>query len=240
MTSGFHTYDVDWEPDTITWYFDGRAVFGAPTPADLDRPIYMIANLAVGGARAGEPDASTPVPARMTIDYIRAYASAAPSGSPELTDTVHFRDAGTGDDVYTANPAEQRYIAEQLPSYTQEGVVWATLAAGAATVDVFRFVDTNTGEHFYTASAAERTWIDAALPSFHDEGVAFQAYADPASAGAGALTVERCLDTATGEHHYSAGAAGTAAFVRAHAGGTWIDEGTAFTVHTPATGTLDV
>lgn len=240
MTSGFHTYGVDWEPDTITWYFDGRAVFGAPTPADLDRPMYMIANLAVGGAWAGDPDASTPVPARMTIDYIRAYASAAPSESPELTDTVHFHDAGTGDDVYTANPAEQRYIAERLPSYTQEGVVWATPAAGAATVDVFRFVDTNTGEHFYTASAAERARIDASLPSFHDEGVAFQAYADPASAGPGALTVERFLDTATGEHHYSAGAAGTAAFVQAHAGGTWIDEGTAFTVHAPTTGTLDV
>jgi beta-glucanase (GH16 family) len=24
MTTGFHTYGVDWEPDTITWYFDGK------------------------------------------------------------------------------------------------------------------------------------------------------------------------------------------------------------------------
>jgi hypothetical protein len=106
-------------------------------------------------------------------------------------------------------------------------------------MDVFRFVDTRTGEHFYTASTTERDHIDATLPSFHDEGVAFQAYADPTLAGADALTVQRFLDTATGEHHYTAGDAETAAFEQAQAGGSWVHEGVAFTVHTPVSGTLD-
>ena len=49
MTTGFHTYGVDWEPDTITWYFDGQKVFQTATPIDLNKPMYMIADLAVGG-----------------------------------------------------------------------------------------------------------------------------------------------------------------------------------------------
>ena len=227
MTSGFHTYGVDWEPDTITWYYDGRPTFQAATPADLDKPMYLIANLAVGGAWAGDPDGAT---AQMTIDYIRAYASAPAAAR---TDTFHFRDAGTGDDLYTTSASERQYVAHNLPSYTDEGVAWAAPAPGPGTVDVFRFVDTRTGEHFYTASVAERDAIDAMLPSFHHEGVAFQAYADPALAGADALTVQRFLDTATGAHHYTAGDAETAAFTQAEAGGSWVHEGAAFTVHAP-------
>ena len=37
-----------------------------------DEPMYLIANLAVGGNWPGSPDASTSFPARMQIDYIRA------------------------------------------------------------------------------------------------------------------------------------------------------------------------
>ena len=230
MTSGFHTYGVDWEPDTITWYYDGQPTFQAATPADLNKPMYMIANLAVGGAWAGNPDASTPVPAQMTIDYIRAYASA-PGAARD--DTFHFRDERTGDDLYTTSASERHYIAQNLPSYTDEGVAWAAPTASPDTVDVFRFVDTRTGEHFYTASVAERDHVAATVPSFHAEGVTFQAYADPALAGANALTVERFVELATGAHHYTAGAAETAAFTQAEAGGGWVYEGAAFTVLVP-------
>lgn len=72
----FHTYGVDWEPDTITWYFDGQKIYQTATPADADAPMYMIANLAVGGHWPGNPDSSTPFPADMKIDYLRAYAAA--------------------------------------------------------------------------------------------------------------------------------------------------------------------
>lgn len=74
-SSGFHTYGVDWEPDQITWYFDGKQVAQTATPADMHSPMYLLANLAVGGSWPGSPDATTPFPANMQIDYIRAYAS---------------------------------------------------------------------------------------------------------------------------------------------------------------------
>ena len=76
MTTGFHTYGVDWEPDYITWYFDGTAVSKLPTPDGVDKPMYILADLAVGGDWPGSPNASTPFPADFKIDYIRAYAAA--------------------------------------------------------------------------------------------------------------------------------------------------------------------
>jgi beta-glucanase (GH16 family) len=35
--------------------------------------MYLLANVAVGGNWPGAPDATTAFPARMSIDYIRAY-----------------------------------------------------------------------------------------------------------------------------------------------------------------------
>jgi beta-glucanase (GH16 family) len=70
-SKGFHTYGVDWQSDYITWYFDGRQVFQAKTPTDLNTPMYMIANVAVGGGWPGVPAAGSA--AEMKIDYIRVY-----------------------------------------------------------------------------------------------------------------------------------------------------------------------
>ncbi|NIX76186.1 family 16 glycosylhydrolase [Microvirga terricola] len=82
MTTGFHTYGVDWEKDKIAWYHDGVKIYETATPADMNKPMYMLANLAVGGDWPGSPNSSTHFPATMQIDYIRAYrAGATPGGS---------------------------------------------------------------------------------------------------------------------------------------------------------------
>jgi beta-glucanase (GH16 family) len=69
----FHVYAVSWDPKQIIWYVDGREVKRQPTPPDMTKPMYMLANLAVGGGWPGDPDDTTEFPARMSIDYIRAY-----------------------------------------------------------------------------------------------------------------------------------------------------------------------
>ena len=57
----FHVYAVDWEPDTITWYFDGVQQAQTTTAPDLNQPMYILLNLAVGGTGSwpGPPDTST-------------------------------------------------------------------------------------------------------------------------------------------------------------------------------------
>jgi beta-glucanase (GH16 family) len=68
--TGFHTYGVLWTPSELVWYVDGQEVFETATPADMNKPMYMIANMAVGGW-SGTPDWTS---ADMYVDYIRAYS----------------------------------------------------------------------------------------------------------------------------------------------------------------------
>ena len=73
-SSGFHTYGVLWTATDLTWYVDGVEVFHQATPADMNKPMFMIANLALGGW-GGAIDNSA-MPAQMKIDYIHAYGLA--------------------------------------------------------------------------------------------------------------------------------------------------------------------
>ncbi len=71
----YHIYGVDWEPQTITFLIDRHVIATAPTPSSMNTPMYILIDLAVGGAGSwpGQPDGSTPWPARMKIDWVRAY-----------------------------------------------------------------------------------------------------------------------------------------------------------------------
>lgn len=46
---------------------------GAPTRSPILPACPPCSNLAVGGLWPGEPDASTPFPATLTVDYVRVY-----------------------------------------------------------------------------------------------------------------------------------------------------------------------
>lgn len=72
-SADFHTYAVRWEPGLLVWFVDGieRNRFSDGNVSHED--MYLLLNLAVGGWWPGDPDGSTPFPARYTIDYIRAY-----------------------------------------------------------------------------------------------------------------------------------------------------------------------
>jgi beta-glucanase (GH16 family) len=74
FSAAFHTYAVDWEPEHIVWYVDGVERFRSKTDVPI-RPMCLIANLAVGGPTSwpGPPDAQTPLPASLEIDYIRVF-----------------------------------------------------------------------------------------------------------------------------------------------------------------------
>jgi beta-glucanase (GH16 family) len=72
FSQDYHTFAVDWQPEAITWYVDGiqRSQISHDIPSG---PMYILANLAVGGAWGGNPDRTTRFPAYYDIDYIRVY-----------------------------------------------------------------------------------------------------------------------------------------------------------------------
>ncbi|TWI23409.1 beta-glucanase (GH16 family) [Bradyrhizobium yuanmingense] len=70
LTSGMHTFAVKWTPYDLTFFVDGAQIAKAPTPADMNTAMYMIANLAMGGWAGAAAAGST---ATLTIDSIEAY-----------------------------------------------------------------------------------------------------------------------------------------------------------------------
>lgn len=73
FSAGFHTYGMQWEPGKITWYVDGEARNSYANGSVAAEDMYLLVNLAVGGNWPGSPDGNTRFPAKLTIDYIRAY-----------------------------------------------------------------------------------------------------------------------------------------------------------------------
>jgi beta-glucanase (GH16 family) len=69
FTAGYHTFGVDWEPHSITWYVDG--VPERHINVSINEPMYLVANLAVSGS--DPPTASTSFPATLSIAFIRVY-----------------------------------------------------------------------------------------------------------------------------------------------------------------------
>lgn len=69
----FHTFGLLWTVDKLRWYVDGHPVAEAAACPAMRRPMYVLVNFAVGGKWPGNPDATTPFPARMKVDYIRVW-----------------------------------------------------------------------------------------------------------------------------------------------------------------------
>lgn len=68
----FHTFEVIWNAHEIVWYVDKVEQFRTSRGVPQE-PMFILANLAVGGSWSGSPDESTPFPSDYEIDYIRVY-----------------------------------------------------------------------------------------------------------------------------------------------------------------------
>ena len=128
--TSFHNYGVLWTPTTMTFYVDRVAIGSTATPSDMQGPMYMIMNLAMGGS-AGSPSPDL-TSAQMKIDYVHAYSLGGGGGTPG-PDTVppaiafngvSFVDTGTPGDNTTKNGA-----------VTFSGTVSDNV--GVASIDVF-------------------------------------------------------------------------------------------------------
>jgi beta-glucanase (GH16 family) len=67
LTGGWHTFGADWEPGSVTYYYDGKDV-GSVTSGVTSAPMFVILNYA-----AGAPYQS---PDTMKVDYVRVWQKA--------------------------------------------------------------------------------------------------------------------------------------------------------------------
>jgi beta-glucanase (GH16 family) len=86
--AGWHTYGMIWTPGSVAYYVDDPAhpyvtfstssltgLAGAVWPFDAGQANFIILNLAVGGDWPGSPNATTPFPSQMLVDYVRVYTN---------------------------------------------------------------------------------------------------------------------------------------------------------------------
>jgi beta-glucanase (GH16 family) len=65
--SGWHTYGADWEPGSVTYYYDGKEV-GQITTGITSAPQYLILNNGLNSS-----DAAPVAPSDMQVDYVRVW-----------------------------------------------------------------------------------------------------------------------------------------------------------------------
>jgi hypothetical protein len=71
LSSQFNTFGVLITPQLVQTYFNRHLVVSIPTPPEYNTPMYILADLALGG---GWPINHLSSPQVMVIKYIRAYA----------------------------------------------------------------------------------------------------------------------------------------------------------------------
>jgi len=86
--AAWHTYGMIWKPGSVAYYVDDpthpyvtystsslTGMAGAVWPFDAGQSNFIILNLAVGGDWPGSPNATTPFPSQMLVDYVRVYTN---------------------------------------------------------------------------------------------------------------------------------------------------------------------
>jgi beta-glucanase (GH16 family) len=68
FAGGWHTFAADWEPGSLTFYYDGTQIW-KDTSGITSAPMYLILNLALSSAITA-PDTT---PAVMHVDYVRVW-----------------------------------------------------------------------------------------------------------------------------------------------------------------------
>jgi Glycosyl hydrolases family 16 len=183
-SAGFHSYGVDWEPDRVTFYFDGNAISSLATPADMNKPMYMLVNLAVGGVGSW-PGAALGESGHLLVDYVRAYASptATPRNTPPRLTGLPANQRGT--DAAPVAPFGAITVGDFDNSTAIR--VDITLTSGGAATDSDGILSgpglTKTGIGMYSLTATSPTSLGAEL-----RALAFTATAHQVAPGRGVAT----------------------------------------------------
>ncbi len=139
--TGFHTYGVLWTPKTLAWYVDGVEVATTATPAEMNKPMYMLVNLAVGGNWPGSAPSNF-TSAQMEVDYVRAYSLSSLNLSSASTTAPGQIQTSSG---ATSQPATSAATTTTAPTSVADS--YTAKAGTALTVSAAQGVLANDTDH---------------------------------------------------------------------------------------------
>jgi beta-glucanase (GH16 family) len=198
LSAAAHTFAVDWEPNTITWYIDGQQVFQTATPADMHQPMYMLIDdlTSAPGSWNGSPVAG--LNTSMKVNWVHDYDSnpyvngvntvlggtAAPPVQPAPVTT------GTGSDALVLKISEDAYLGDAQFTVSvdgkQLGGTFTASASHAAGIDqLFTFNgDWAPGAHAVTVDFLNDAWggSSAADRNLYVDGISYDGTATGQSA----------------------------------------------------------
>ncbi|HYM86336.1 MAG TPA: glycoside hydrolase family 16 protein, partial [Pseudoxanthomonas sp.] len=112
----WHVYGIEWDANAIRWYLDGNKFHevniqnGINGTEEFHRDFFLLLNFAIGGNWPGFTVDDSRFPAKMHVDYVRAYsAGAGPAGVASVYQDCNY----TG---YGVALPEGRYSLSQLQS----------------------------------------------------------------------------------------------------------------------------
>lgn len=73
IATGYHQYGVAWSPGELLFYVDRIPRYRIVGDAVAEQDMYLILNLAMGGAWLADPDGTTGSEISMVVDYVRAF-----------------------------------------------------------------------------------------------------------------------------------------------------------------------
>lgn len=78
--TGFHTYAIEWDANSIKWFVDGNNYVTGNIANNINNtgafhnPFFIILNLAIGGDLPGNNINDGALPCTMQVDYVRVYS----------------------------------------------------------------------------------------------------------------------------------------------------------------------
>jgi beta-glucanase (GH16 family) len=73
----FHVFSLVWDANSLKWFVDDVQFHSvditSPALSEFNNQFFLLINLAVGGNWPGSPDASTVLPQKLMVDYVRVF-----------------------------------------------------------------------------------------------------------------------------------------------------------------------
>lgn len=89
LSKDFHTYAVEWTPEYMKWYLDGKQIgtsFQNTQWINQSKNMYVIINMAIGGWE-DDPDSSTQWPSNFECDWVRVWQKSISTQTPVSSKT---------------------------------------------------------------------------------------------------------------------------------------------------------